>query len=129
MIKPPIAPALTLALSLAVLLPMAGCSSEAQPPAEAEGAEHIPCALAGAQDFKPVCAVERARQDDKLQLIVRHPDGAFRRFDVLGGGQGLAVSDGADPAKVTMVGKELEVTVLTDRYRFPVTARGDAAKQ
>lgn len=114
--------------ALLSLLALAACSSNAAPPDTAEGAEHISCALAGNQAFKPVCAVERAQIEGKLVLIVRHPDGAFRRFDVLGGGQGLALSDGAETAQVKMAGSDLEVTVGPDRYRFPVTAKGDAAK-
>ncbi len=111
------------------LLMLAACSSNAAPPETAEGAEHIACALGGDKAFKPVCAVERAQSDGKLVLIVRHPDGAFRRFDVLGGGQGLALSDGAETAAVAMAGADLEVAVGLDKYRFPVTAKGDAAAQ
>lgn len=113
-------------LAAGLMISVAACSSEA--PSVAEGDEHVPCALAGAKDFVPNCAVERARQDGKLVLIVRHPDGAFRRFEVLGGGQGLAAADGAEPAKVVLTGQELEVSIGADRYRFPATAKGDAAK-
>jgi hypothetical protein len=111
------------------LLILTACSGNTAPPATAEGAEHIACALGGDQTFKPVCAVERAQSEGKLVLIVRHPDGAFRRFDVLGGGQGLALSDGAETAQVAMAGTDLEVAVRLDKYRFPVTAKGDAASK
>lgn len=113
------------------LLALAACSSNAAPPEApegAEGVEHVACALGGDQTFKPVCVVERAQAEGKLVLIVRHPDGAFRRFDVLGGGQGLALADGAETAQVSMVGKDLEVAVGLDRYRFPATAKGNAPK-
>lgn len=113
------------------LLALAACSSNAAPPEApegAEGVEHVACALGGDQTFKPDCAVERAQAEGKLVLIVRHPDGAFRRFAVLGGGQGLALADGAETAQVSMVGKDLEVTVGLDKYRFPATAKGNAAK-
>ena len=107
-----------------ITLVLAACSSPA--PKVAEGTEHIPCALAGASRFAPDCAVERARQDGTLVLIVRHPDGAFRRFEVLQDGKGLAVADGAEVAQLKLSGAELEVTVGPDRYRFPATAKRDA---
>ncbi len=113
------------------LLALAACSSNAAPPEASEGAagvEHVACALGGDQTFKPDCVVERAQAEGKLVLIVRHPDGAFRRFAVLGGGQGLALADGAETAQVSMVGKDLEVAVGLDKYRFPATAKGAATK-
>ncbi len=112
---------------LLVAAALASCSSPA--PKVAEGGEHIACALGGANQFAPDCAVERAWQDGALVLIVRHPDGAFRRFDVLGGGKGLALADGAEVAQLKLAGAELEVTVGPDRYRFPVTTKRDAAQQ
>ena len=111
--------------SSALLVLLAGCSQQA--PAVAVGDEHIACALDGAAEFKPDCAVERAVNDGAMTLVVRHPDGGFRRFDVLADGRGVAVADGADEAQVVLAGDTLEVTVGTDRYRFPATARGNAA--
>ena len=111
--------------SSALLLLLAGCSQQA--PAVAEGEEHIACALGGKAEFAPDCAVERVTGDGTSTLVVRHPDGGFRRFDVLKDGRGVAVADGADEAQVVLAGDTLQVTVGTDRYRFPATARGNAA--
>jgi len=58
-----------------------------------------------------------------LYLVVRHPDGAFRRFKVLKDGRGVAVADGADQAETTLSGEVLEVQVGSDRYRFPATQK------
>jgi len=113
---------------LLIALPLAACSPADTPPTEAEGAEKIACALAGAKDFANVCAVDRARDGETLTLIVRHPDGAFRRFDVLKDGRGLAVADGATQAVTRFEAGFAELAVDTDRYRFPVTVKGDAAK-
>lgn len=105
------------------LLP--GCSADAAK--VAEGGEHVACALGQDARFAPVCAVERGVQDGEKVLVVRHPDGAFRRFLVLKDGHGLAAADGADLAQTGIAGNLLEVTVGQDRYRFPFTAKSHAA--
>jgi len=63
-----------------------------------------------------------------LFLIVRHPDGSFRRFEVLKDGHGLSVADGAEPAALSMAGNELEVAVGLDRYRFPARQMDNVRK-
>ena len=111
------------------LLPLAACSpgaSETPPP---DPGSLIECALAGAADFARDCAVERSREEGGLILVVRHPDGGFRRFEVLTDGRGLASADGADQAQIAVhgTGSEggIEVAVGPDRYRFPATIAGD----
>jgi hypothetical protein len=122
-----------LVLALAAL---AGCSSaeeseaapvEADEVAEApEGAELIECAIGGGQWFLRECTVEQAQLDGARILTVRHPDGGFRRFELVSDGRGLAVADGAVEA-VTEIheGNRLDVSVGNDRYRFPATIRSD----
>ena len=112
-----------LAVSVALVLTLGACSSRGEDtPKVAEGGEHIACALAGKAEFAPACAVERNRDGDTLFLTVRHPDGGFRRFEVLKDGRGLAPADGMKPADVKLSGDLLEVTIDGDRYRFPATA-------
>ncbi len=107
---------------LGLVLGLGACSpSQSLVPAVADGGEHVDCALAGAAQFTPSCAAERAERDGTLVLTVRHPDGGFRRFDVLKDGHGLATSDGAELAQVALDGQMLAVSVGPDRYRFPVT--------
>ena len=89
------------------------------------GDDAIECALDGAAQFERVCAVEKTEVDGVKSLTVRHPDGGFRRFNVLTDGRGLAVADGADEARLTVEGEILGVTVDNDRYRFPVTLKSD----
>lgn len=109
--------------ALACLVALAACSSPTAVPDVAEGDERIACALAGAKEFKPVCAVERDRSKGALTLVVRHPDGGFRRFDVLEDGRGLAVADGATQGVARFADGMAELAVGEDRYRFPVTIR------
>lgn len=118
-----------LALAGLAATALAGCQQAAPVPEKADGGEHIACALAGAKGFKPVCAVERSKSGEVLTLIVRHPDGGFRRFDVRDDGRGLALADGAEKV-VTHYGEGFaELSVNDDRYRFPVTVKNDAAKR
>ncbi|RKF23230.1 hypothetical protein D6851_01755 [Altericroceibacterium spongiae] len=88
--------------------------------------EPIACALNGADDFTSDCFVERKQVDGVLTLIVHHPDGGFRRFDVQANGSGLAASDGADMAVTKMADNGIEVTLDGDRYQFPARIEGDA---
>ena len=105
---------------------LAACSSGAAdaPPPDPDAL--IECALAGAASFARECAVEQVREQGGLMLVVRHPDGGFRRFDVLTDGRGLAAADGADRARIAVGGEgAIEVAVGPDRYRFPATIAGD----
>ncbi len=112
------------------LAALSACSSQTdKAPTVAEGSEQIPCALDGAAAFSASCAVDRSQVDGKLTLIVRHPDGAFRRFAVVTDGRGLVVADGAEQAVNAIAGDKLSVTVADDRYLFPAkikAAAGDA---
>lgn len=114
--------------SVAVFALLAGCSkNEGEAPAVAEGSEHIACALAGAAEFSDKCAVDRSQADGKLTLIVRHPDGAFRRFAVVTDGRGLVVADGAEQAVTKVEGDKLAVSVAKDRYLFPAKVKSAPA--
>ena len=108
----------------ALALVLGACSkapSEAAPPKVAEGDEHIECALGPGMGFVRDCAIERSRDGGVYRMIVRHPDGGFRRFEV-GADNAIVVSDGADPAQVSLTGAVAGVTVGEDRYRIPLEA-------
>ena len=107
------------------LLPLAACSPGAADTPPPDPDSLIECALAGASTFARDCAVERSQGEGGLVLIVRHPDGGFRRFEVLTDGRGLASADGADQAQIAVHGAGIEVAVGADRYRFPATIAGD----
>ncbi|MDZ7896142.1 MAG: hypothetical protein U5M50_14920 [Sphingobium sp.] len=108
---------------------LSGCSAQspdnqafADHEAEANGA--IRCALGGATQYELRCATERAVGPKGAQLVIRHPDGGFRRFNILTNGRGVESADGSQPATVAMAGKNyLSVSVASDRYLLPVTIR------
>ncbi|WP_374405455.1 hypothetical protein [Pelagerythrobacter sp.] len=114
-------PALGLALALAA------CSGDAPVQAQAEeGAQRIECAIGSGAEFAADCLIERTAIDDATVLVVRHPDGGFRRFEQLAGGAGLAAYDGADNVEQQLAGDVLEVSVAGDRYRFPARPAQDS---
>jgi hypothetical protein len=113
---------------MALALVLGACSkapSEAAPKVAA-GDEHIECALGPGMGFVRDCAIERSREGGLYKMIVRHPDGGFRRFEV-GADNTIVASDGADTALVTLNGTLAEVTAGEDRYRIPLEARVPAA--
>src|SRR5689334_2832042 len=98
--------------SLALVVLLGACGERAAPSdAPAKAGVAIACALAGTADFTSSCAVEQIKGAQGLQLVVRHPDGAFRRFDVLTDGHGLATADGAQAAQIALREGGIEVTV------------------
>ena len=77
----------------------------------------IKCAVNGETDFATVCEEERLSTADGVILIVRHPDGGFRRFNVLTDGRGLEVADGSEKAKIEIVeDNEIKIRVGADQY-------------
>ena len=67
--------------------------------------------------------VERTAGRDVL-FTIRSPSGSFRRLVATQDGRGVMAADGAEPAKVTVVGKDLiEVSIGSDRYRLPARVR------
>ena len=110
--------------ALALLLIGCGQSEKSNGPAPlvtqgSTGPEVPPktvCAVDGAAELAPVC--DRERVDEELTL--RHPGGGFRRLQVVTDGRGVIAADGAEAAKVTLIGTNLiEVSIGDDRYRLP----------
>jgi hypothetical protein len=96
--------------------------------AAAEG--KIECALAGSKSFDRNCTTERVSGPEGQLLVVRNPNGGFRRFMILTDGRGLAPADGIDPDfKLTVMGNGMiEVRSADDVYRLPAAIKGEAAK-
>jgi len=85
--------------------------------------DRIECAVDGAA-FARACTVERLTGDEGLVLTLRAPSGSFRRLLVTKDGRGVVAADGAEPAKVTVIGSgRIEVAIGGDRYRLPATVR------
>ena len=102
------------------------CQKTASDPFAESGndADRIDCAVAGAREFAPVCAIERMQGADGLTLTIRHPDGGFRRLKVTSDGRGVIAADGSETATVSIAGdRQIEVTVGKDRYRLPATVK------
>lgn len=90
----------------------------------------IDCALAGATEFSRNCEVERVSDDDGQILIVRHPDGGFRRFRVLTDGRGLELAEGFDDQFALKITDDqmIEVTSGGDIYRLPAQIKSAPKK-
>lgn len=105
---------------------LSGCNQAGQEGADSKSGDLIACALDGDREFESKCAVERALVDDELQLVVRHPDGGFRKFVVLTDGRGLTTADGSEEIESRLVDDErIEIKVGSDSYRFPVTVKSE----
>jgi len=79
------------------------------------------CAIGPDAAWARDCLIERAGE----MLTIRHPDGGFRRFRVLADGRGLEAADGAEMARLQIVGTGLvEIRIGGDRYRLPVKVAG-----
>jgi hypothetical protein len=93
------------------------------PPTAHKAEERIECAVDGASEFERTCTVERTAGPESL-LTLRSPSGSFRRLAVTLDGRGVMAADGAEPATVTIVGRDLiEVSIGSDRYRLPARVR------
>jgi hypothetical protein len=100
--------------ALVGVLALTACT-KVQPQAE-EGAVAIECALGPGSEFLEACEVERSGE----VLVIRNPDGSFRRFDA----SSFGALDGADMAQVDASEGLIEVTVAQDRYRWPAGTFG-----
>ena len=84
-----------------------------------KGAPHIACAVAGAP-MAPNCGIERQPTPSGMVLVLRHPDGGFRRVKLVPDGRGVIAADGAIPARVKILDPTLiEVEIDGDIYRLP----------
>ena len=120
-----------------ILMPMllAGCGdpkadtsaltkAEAGQRSAAADAGRILCAPGGARDFARSCTLDRVSSAAGLVLTVGNPDGGFHRLLVTKDGHGVVAADGAQAAKVSIVGAdEIEVALGSDRYRLPATVK------
>jgi hypothetical protein len=97
-------------ISSAILL--AACSGgPVQEQADA-GAVPIECAVGPGSELAPDCLVEANGE----ALVIRHPDGSFRRL--IRDGDSLSSADGAGEPVMAREGETVEFTVDGDRYRW-----------
>lgn len=104
-----------------------GDLAEAEARGSREAAEdgRIECALEGAKLFDRTCTVEEISGADGTVLVVGRPNVGYRRLQITTDGRGVVSADGAEPAKVTIVGDGvIEVAIGSDRYRLPANTGG-----
>lgn len=104
---------------MAALLLVAACSKEDGIPSDGAG-DPVLCALDGATEFSATCRAERSTADNTQNIVVRHPDGGFRRFEISNDGQNLLAADGADQSQSARKGDRFEVILGSNRYVIPV---------
>ena len=99
-------------IALALLL-LAGCGGAAPD-------DRIECRPAGAASFARVCTMENIETAEGLVLVLRKPDGGFRRILQANDGRGLVAADGAEPADVALLPDgRIEISLGGDRFRLP----------
>jgi len=98
-------------------------------PTRSGEADRIECALAGSEKFERVCITETMPGEKGRMLVVRHPDGGFRRFNILTDGRGLAPADGFDETTIKILGGGMiEVSSADDSYRLPASIKPSSEK-
>ncbi len=118
------------AVSFVAIVSLASCGEqEGNQAAQGGTAERIECALAGSKSFERVCTTEMMPGEKGQMLVVRHPDGGFRRFNILTDGRGLVPADGFDETSIKIIGGGMiEVSSADDRYRLPASIKSSAKK-
>lgn len=120
---------------LLALVALAGCKrasdnsdlAEAEARGSREAAENgrIECALEGAKLFDRTCTVEEMSGEGGAVLVVGRSNVGYRRLQITTDGRGVMSADGAEPAKVSIVGDNvIEVAIGNDRYRLPANTGG-----
>jgi hypothetical protein len=87
-----------------------------------EARERIACAVGGAVEFTEDCVLERTSVEGAQMLVIRHPDGGFRRLEVSKDGQNLNAADGAEVTQSALKQDRWEVILGDNRYVIPVKA-------
>ena len=120
---------------LLTLLALVGCHrtpdngdlAEAEARGSREAAEdgRIECALEGTKLFDRTCTVEEMSGDGGAILVVGRSNVGYRRLQITTDGRGVVSADGAEPAKVSIIGDNvIEVAIGNDRYRLPANTGG-----
>lgn len=121
--------------ALLALIALAGCDrapdngdlAEAEAHGSRKAAENgrIECALEGAKLFDRTCTVDEMSGADGTILVVGRANVGYRRLQITTDGRGVVSADGAEPAKVSIVGNNMiEVAIGHDRYRLPANTGG-----
>jgi len=99
--------------------------AEARGSREAAEDGRIECALEGSKLFDRTCTVEEMSGEGGTILVVGRGNVGYRRLQITTDGRGVVSADGAEPAKVNIVGNNMiEVAIANDRYRLPANTGG-----
>jgi hypothetical protein len=89
-------------------------------PKKAKADGKIECALARSSSFARVCSTEQITANGGTVLVLSHPDGGFRRFDVLTDGRGLSAAEGFDETRISLRNDGMiKLSAGDDKYRLP----------
>jgi hypothetical protein len=121
--------------ALLTLIALTGCDrspdngdlAEAEARGSRDAAENgrIECALEGAKLFDRTCTVDEMSGADGMILVVGRANVGYRRLQITTDGRGVVSADGAEPAKVSIIGNNMiEVAIGHDRYRLPANTGG-----
>jgi hypothetical protein len=95
---------------------------------EAAADGKIECAVSGAKELTRSCFTEKISGSDGQSLIIRHPNGGFRRFKILTDGRGLQTAEGAEKLSIKVLdGGKIEANIAGDRYQLPAQIKANAA--
>lgn len=129
----PISKLLVAALSMSTLAACDGGSrsshaTEQEREEQVSNDGKVECALGGSERFERTCSTEQINADGAKLLVIHHPDGGFRRFDILTDGRGLAPADGFDETRIAVrEGGMIEVSSGDDVYRLPAQIKNSAS--
>ncbi len=116
-------------ISASLLLAACGGDGAGDAAGQATEADRIDCALAGKKEFKRACTTETMPGEKGRMLVIRHPDGGFRRFNILTDGRGLAPADGFDETSIRILGGGMiELASGDDIYRLPADIKSSGQK-
>lgn len=100
---------------------LAGCGSDTATAPPAEPDDIVECRIGASTVFERHCRVEDGEEN---VIVIRKPDGGFRRLRFVDDGLGVVAADGAEPAIVTIVGDgQIDVAIGGDNFRLPATIR------
>jgi hypothetical protein len=88
----------------------------------------VECAVSGETALTRSCETEKIVGRDGQLLVIRHPNGGFRRFKILTDGRGLKPAEGADPVAIQLLNDgKIEVVIAGDKYHLPAQIKASAA--
>ena len=106
-----------ISLAPALLLAALGACDGA-PDGDRESSVPVACALQGAGEFASRCSLVRMGEGEDRAIVMRHPDGGFRKLAPADTPAGLVERDGAQRAMSWREGNAIVLQIGDDRYRW-----------